>query len=787
MGPRRLHPPTLAESTLSLTYIETIHRLWRMLVHMVRQSLVTGLRKRAIRGLALASTIALSAVLLMLIAPNQPAVAQECQTTNWGVSIGRVVMTGQLQSGDCIAEVAGYRSNDPLCVLDAILGGPGCNPTVRRWADIYAFTLPSRTYVQIDLENTADIDPWLRVSTAAGRELATDDNGGHGANARIAGWLDPGNYRVYATKRNTAAGNYRLTVALSPTVAACPPAELGRLTGGVGLSGQFDAGDCLASVNDSWRWADVYTFSVTERTRLHIEMTSAGPVDPYLVLLGADGNRIEADDDDGPGSAARISRTLEPGRYHIHATKTNADAGSYELSMSSASPTVAAVCSVTNVGVMQSSLNRTGQLGPGDCTSSVSGQERWTDMYALTLSEPTQLTLSMVGGRNVEPYLGLMTSGGQQLEATGCIGSERVFAQIVRTLDAGSYYVQATETASVSIGEYRLIITGRPLSQLSTAERHRELATRYAPTLHFETDEQYFPVPVETMVRYAELKTTIQGQHITLREQGTFTSDDLVMYNFEHMYLDINETDRTKTGPATVYARVYVDSFGGVAIQYWMFYLYNRTGSFGISAHEGDWEGTQIVFNNASISDLLVGDIAPDQVGFASHEGGFAGVRTGSGTATCGRFDIYVAHERHASYPQPGNGPILPWLGGDPDVSGGVLSHISRLDYDGGAADGGFDGNDRHNGGIRWGLPGAGVDVEYQLQMLSPSSPSWLNWNGYWGGMGPGESRAPRGPANTVDPKSHWSKRPTVLNFEDDWLPLQFDCGSPRQWVPITS
>jgi len=70
---------------------------------------------------------------------------------------------------------------------------------------------PDKTYV-IDLESK-DFDSYLRVLDSAGKELASDDDGGEGRNARLR-FTPPkeGNYQVVATRFDSGQGNYVLKI-----------------------------------------------------------------------------------------------------------------------------------------------------------------------------------------------------------------------------------------------------------------------------------------------------------------------------------------------------------------------------------------------------------------------------------------------------------------------------------------------------------------------------------------------------------------------------------------------
>ena len=288
----------------------------------------------------------------------------------------------------------------------------------------------------------------------------------------------------------------------------------------------------------------------------------------------------------------------------------------------------------------------------------------------------------------------------------------------------------------------------------------RRIAARFAPVLLFEEGEQYFPVPVELMIRHSTLHYTQNGQART-RLSGTYRLSDLISHNGRDAYLDLADNTRKFPGDRVVYARV-AETYGanaGVLVQYWFFYLYNATGESSHS-HEGDWEGVQLWFAGLSPADLLTANV-PTQIGYAAHESGWALTPDAESCAAINAPavpNVYVARNRHASYPRSGSGGELDKSFSLPVP---VLRGIARDEF--------------HGNGAAWALQGVAVpDVEgelgYELRML-PTDPnqSWLAWTGQWGDPESG-SGGPRGPAF----KSHFWLPPV----RNGWSQTEFDCWS---------
>ncbi len=289
----------------------------------------------------------------------------------------------------------------------------------------------------------------------------------------------------------------------------------------------------------------------------------------------------------------------------------------------------------------------------------------------------------------------------------------------------------------------------------------RQIAERFAPVILFEEGEQYFPVPVELMIRYSTLHYTQNGQPRT-KAAGTYRLTDLISHNGRDSYLDLGDwaRDYEFDTERVVYARV-AETYGanaGVLVQYWFFYLYNTTG-VGAFNHEGDWEGVQLWFAGLSPADLLTANV-PTQIGYAAHESGWAYTQKVESCAAINApltLNVYVARNRHASYFGAGGG--------------GFFSQLVQGRH---GLDKSFDKQDQFQGnGAAWALQGVAVpDVEgevgYELRML-PTDPnqSWLAWTGQWGDPESG-SGGPRGPAF----KPHFWLPPV----RNGWSQAEFEC-----------
>jgi len=114
---------------------------------------------------------------------------------------------------------AAHGGNSPTCrrptrcATFSTRNSPDKQPPSGRFAHVYPVKLTAKQSFLIDLESK-QFDAFLRLEDAAGKELASDDDGGEGTNARIL-FTAPeiGEYRIIATSFDASArGFYDLYV-----------------------------------------------------------------------------------------------------------------------------------------------------------------------------------------------------------------------------------------------------------------------------------------------------------------------------------------------------------------------------------------------------------------------------------------------------------------------------------------------------------------------------------------------------------------------------------------------
>ncbi|MDT7602263.1 MAG: hypothetical protein QOF61_260 [Acidobacteriota bacterium] len=215
--------------------------------------------------------------------------------------------------------------------------------------DVYTFSGTAGQQVAVSM--SASFDTFLFLVAPDGDEIARDDNGAGGTNARIpAGTAElarlpqTGTYRIIANSFSAGTtGSYTVTL----TTGAgnnCPPTAMSF---GQTVNGTLQIGDCRLPADSSF--IDVYTFSGSVGQTISIAMNSS-TFDAYLFLLAPGGSILKEDNNGSGGTNARIpagSGTLtltSSGTYTIYANSATAGlTGNYSLTLTGS----AAACTYT--------------------------------------------------------------------------------------------------------------------------------------------------------------------------------------------------------------------------------------------------------------------------------------------------------------------------------------------------------------------------------------------------------------------------------------------------------
>ena len=332
-----------------------------------------------------------------------------------------------------------------------------------RLARYYSFTLGQAGPVEIELMSSA-FDTWLALregTDAAGRLVASDDDGGQGTNSRIATELTAGTYTIEATSYATGVtGAFTLTVtAGGGGGGGCALDDLGALSGTATRAGNLDH-DCV-SPSYSGRLARYYSFTLGQAGPVEIELVSS-VFDTWLALregTDAAGSLVVSDDDGGQGTNSRIATELSAGTYTIEATSyATGVTGAFTLTVTATGGGGGGGCALNDLGVLSGTVTRVGNLG-NDCASpSYAG--RLARYYSFTLGQAGPVAIDLMSSA-FDTWLTLREgadAAGRQVVADDD-GGQGTNSRIATELSAGTYTIEATSYATGVTGAFNLTVT----------------------------------------------------------------------------------------------------------------------------------------------------------------------------------------------------------------------------------------------------------------------------------------------------------------------------------------
>ena len=337
-----------------------------------------------------------------------------------------------------------------------------------RYARFYTFTLSQEATVQIDL--TSGRDTVLNLLEGAGRDgdvkANNDDVATGNTNSQIKETLEAGTYTIEATTFSEATtGDFTLNIALvtveppppTPTPGNCVT-DLGTLTATVTRNGSW-ATDCV-STGEPNTYARFYSFTLGQQTDVQIDLTSS--VDTVLNLregAGAGGQIIESNDDVAEGNTnSQITRTLDPGTYTVEAT-TYAQGRTGDFTLTIAPEGTTPDECATDLGALTASVTETGSWD-SDCPST-NQSGSYAHYYSFSLGRQTEVTIDLTSSRDTMMYL-LRGPGrdGAVITSNDDVVTGNTNSQIVSTLAAGTYTIEATTYTGGQTGAFTLAISG---------------------------------------------------------------------------------------------------------------------------------------------------------------------------------------------------------------------------------------------------------------------------------------------------------------------------------------
>ncbi len=376
-----------------------------------------------------------------LIARNLPAGTYTIEaTTALPGQVGNFTVAARTNSAPCFATLTPNRT-----VRSSWIETCASIASNDHYARYFALSVPSDEVVTISATSSADNRLVLRSGpTQLGAFVTDDDNDGSGSNAQIVRDLPAGQYTVEATTATPGTlGRFSIVARTNDRPCFLPLA--------LDVTASSKWTKSCTSVIYADTYAKYYVINVPTRQVVTISLRSA--INAQMVLRAGDsqlGAFVDTGDDDGPGTDARIVRTLDPGSYTIEATTTGPNQlGDFELTArTNTAPCFAAVAldSVT-AGAWST-----------DCSSVFFADDRYAKYY--TLEVPNEQTVSILLQSATNAYL-VLRAGNTQLGAF-VAGDDNtggdLNAKITRVLPAGVYTIEATTALPGELGSFVLTI-----------------------------------------------------------------------------------------------------------------------------------------------------------------------------------------------------------------------------------------------------------------------------------------------------------------------------------------
>lgn len=220
-------------------------------------------------------------------------------------------------------------------------------PADNSYFNIYTFQGNAGQQVVLEMTST-EVDSYLILLSPSGASLAQDNDSAGDNNSRLSVTLPTTGTYIILANTNTAGetGRYSLLAATSGTTGTSStsgtpstrPAATGttpstRPSSGPLLQARGSLGPGSSVLEADGSFYQEHTFEGTAGQRVTISLESRD-FDPYLILIGPDGQVIEENDDASPTNLnARLTVTLpQTGTYRVYAnTYDSSGRGNYTL------------------------------------------------------------------------------------------------------------------------------------------------------------------------------------------------------------------------------------------------------------------------------------------------------------------------------------------------------------------------------------------------------------------------------------------------------------------------
>ncbi|MEM7414355.1 MAG: caspase family protein [Gemmatimonadota bacterium] len=317
--------------------------------------------------------------------------------------------------------------------------------------DEYFFTVQPGERLVADL-TSSDFDTYLIVQSPSGDPSENDDYEGSTNRSRVeVDANESGEWRVMVTTFEAGeTGAYDLSV----SVGAAGPAPAGQTRN---ESGSLIDGD---ETLNSGEFADIYRIQGQVGQTLIADLSS-GDFDPYLMVIGPDGEQTDNDDYEGDITRSLVSQPLtEAGEYRVVVTSYQpGESGAYDLMISTGSSSSGGAASRTERGTLSAGDS---ELSSGEYADAYTFEGRPGEQVTVELESSDFDTYLMVLGPN---------EFREENDDAGSTSVSRVEAELT---ELGTYRVIVTTYEPGEVGDYSVSIETGVSAVASTGQRDVE-------------------------------------------------------------------------------------------------------------------------------------------------------------------------------------------------------------------------------------------------------------------------------------------------------------------------
>jgi thiol-disulfide isomerase/thioredoxin len=312
---------------------------------------------------------------------------------------------------------------------------------------LYRVALQKDKSYQIDLVSKA-LDAYLYLKTADGKEIAEDDDGGGGLNARII-FTPPaaGTFQIVAstfTPRGT--GDFSLSVGVKGAAGAAQ--QIALKNGKAEVSGAVSDAD----PREFNKHVQPFVCEFEKGKAYEIGLMSTD-FDAFLYLIGPDGSKLAEDDDSGGSLNSRIHwNATITGKYRILATSLSGnDAGNFTLKV--AETGVAKAVAVQPLKLARGKASAEGRLA----ANAPRFQGKSSQPYDVQLEAGKKYQIDMMSD-DFDSYLYLLDKAGNILMQDDDGGDNLNSRLVFAAKESGNYRLVAAALGGIGNGNYTLTI-----------------------------------------------------------------------------------------------------------------------------------------------------------------------------------------------------------------------------------------------------------------------------------------------------------------------------------------